>query len=132
MQFSLRVIEVTPTHVFRTARNVSSSSRCVIVELSDGAYDGQLFDDAWLEGIKHRGWWILPLNGLPLRELQCKYVQDRKWQANQQPNVEYEILLRLVDDQPAAVAAVVDAFEDEGDRSDRRQDRRPAGRHVGD
>jgi L-alanine-DL-glutamate epimerase-like enolase superfamily enzyme len=40
MQFSYGTIELTPRHVFRTARNVTASSGSVIVELSDGEFSG--------------------------------------------------------------------------------------------
>lgn len=40
MQFSYRVIELVPTHVFRTARTTSATSESVIVELSDGRLGG--------------------------------------------------------------------------------------------
>ena len=40
MELSYRIIELVPRRVFRTARTTSSSSRCVIVELSDGELSG--------------------------------------------------------------------------------------------
>jgi len=40
VQFSYRVIELVPRHVFRTARNTSATSESVIVSLSDGRVDG--------------------------------------------------------------------------------------------
>jgi L-alanine-DL-glutamate epimerase-like enolase superfamily enzyme len=40
MKLSLDIIELFPRHVFRTARTTSASSRCVIVELSDGTITG--------------------------------------------------------------------------------------------
>lgn len=40
MKLSFDIIELIPRHVFRTARTASASSRCVIVELSDGAITG--------------------------------------------------------------------------------------------
>lgn len=40
MLLSHRVIELTPRHVFRTARSSSAVSESVIVELSDGEIDG--------------------------------------------------------------------------------------------
>jgi L-alanine-DL-glutamate epimerase-like enolase superfamily enzyme len=40
MKLSYETIELVPRHVFRTARTTSASSRCVIVELSDGTITG--------------------------------------------------------------------------------------------
>jgi L-alanine-DL-glutamate epimerase-like enolase superfamily enzyme len=40
MKLSYEIIELVPRHVFRTARTTSASSRCVIVELSDGTITG--------------------------------------------------------------------------------------------
>ena len=40
MKLSFDVIELVPKHVFRTARTTSASSRCVIIELSDGTITG--------------------------------------------------------------------------------------------
>ena len=40
MKLSFDVIELVPKHVFRTARTTSASSRCVIVEISDGTIVG--------------------------------------------------------------------------------------------
>ncbi|MFH1688673.1 MAG: dipeptide epimerase [Candidatus Eisenbacteria bacterium] len=40
MKLSFDIIELVPRHVFRTARTTSASSRCVIVELSDGTLTG--------------------------------------------------------------------------------------------
>ena len=40
MQFSYRVIELVPRHVFRTARTTSATSESVIVDLSDGRVSG--------------------------------------------------------------------------------------------
>lgn len=40
MEFSYRVIDLVPSHVFRTARTTSASSESVIVEISDGEFSG--------------------------------------------------------------------------------------------
>jgi L-alanine-DL-glutamate epimerase-like enolase superfamily enzyme len=40
VEFSYRIIELVPKHVFRTARTASASSRCVIVGVSDGDLTG--------------------------------------------------------------------------------------------
>ena len=40
MKLSFDVIELVPKRVFRTARTTSASSRCVIIELSDGTITG--------------------------------------------------------------------------------------------
>ncbi|MCK4409220.1 MAG: dipeptide epimerase, partial [Candidatus Eisenbacteria sp.] len=40
MKFSFEIIELVPKRVFRTARTTSASSRCVIVEISDGTITG--------------------------------------------------------------------------------------------
>jgi L-alanine-DL-glutamate epimerase-like enolase superfamily enzyme len=40
MKFSFDVIELVPKRVFRTARTTSASSKCVIVEISDGTITG--------------------------------------------------------------------------------------------
>ncbi len=40
MKLSLEIIELVPKRVFRTARTTSASSRCVIVEISDGTITG--------------------------------------------------------------------------------------------
>jgi L-alanine-DL-glutamate epimerase-like enolase superfamily enzyme len=40
VELSYEIIELVPKHVFRTARTTSASSRCVFVELSDGAITG--------------------------------------------------------------------------------------------
>ncbi len=40
MKLSFDVIELVPKRVFRTARTTSASSRCVIVEISDGTITG--------------------------------------------------------------------------------------------
>lgn len=40
MKLSFDVIELVPKRVFRTARTTSASSRCVIIEISDGAIVG--------------------------------------------------------------------------------------------
>ena len=40
MKLSFEIIELVPKRVFRTARTTSASSRCVIVEISDGTITG--------------------------------------------------------------------------------------------
>ena len=40
MRLSLEIIELVPKRVFRTARTTSASSKCVIVEISDGTITG--------------------------------------------------------------------------------------------
>ena len=40
MKLSFEVIELIPKRVFRTARTTSASSRCVIIEISDGTITG--------------------------------------------------------------------------------------------